>query len=59
MDAMIKAMIQHEESINNKDDYDDYIRGYNSDPMEIDTDKESDAFTAGSIQAEIDNDSEW
>ena len=59
MDAMIMAMIQHEESINNEADYNEYIRGYNSDPMEIEPEKESDAFNAGSIQAEIDNDSDW
>ena len=59
MNAMIEAMIQHEESINNEQDYNDYIRGYNSDPMDIDCDNESDAFEAGTIQAEIDNDSEW
>ena len=53
---MITAMIEHEESINNAKDYDDYVRGYNADPMEIDLDKESEAFHAGHIQQEIDND---
>ena len=54
MNAMLRAMIQHEESINNAKDYDDYVRGYNADPMDIDLDKESEAFHAGHIQQELD-----
>ena len=52
-------MIHHEDSINNVDDFNDYIKGYNSDPLNIDIDKESNAFKSGCIQAEIDNDCEW
>ena len=55
-DDLLNIMMDEEESINDIHDLRDYEQGYNANPVDVDLDKESDAFRAGHYQREIDDD---